>query len=128
MADYIRTHPYDTASGRLRSHPPNCIPVYPLACSHGRVATDVYACVPMMRVRCACVAPSCSSSLLDADHIALFLLMVEEGMMLGANGWSEDYDKPLGKPLGPATNITGSSGGTTGACGYHRPCAHQICR
>ena len=80
-----------------------------------------------MRVRCACVAPSCSSSLLDADHIALFLLMVEEGMMLGANGWSEDYDKPLGKPLGPATNITGSSGNTTGAWRNNRPCAHQIC-
>jgi hypothetical protein len=47
------------------------------------------------------------------NHLALFLLMVEEGMMIGANGWSEDYDKPLGNPLGPATNVTGPSGNTT---------------
>ena len=47
------------------------------------------------------------------NHVALFLLMVEEGMMIGANGWSADYDKPLGNPLGPATNITGPAGNTT---------------
>ena len=47
------------------------------------------------------------------NHIALFMLMVEEGMMIGANGWSEDYDKPLGNPLGPATNVTGPTGSTT---------------
>ena len=48
------------------------------------------------------------------NHLALFLLMLEEGMMMGANGWSEDYDKPLGKPLGPAQNVTGPAGNTTG--------------
>lgn len=48
------------------------------------------------------------------NHIALFLLMVEEGMMIGANGWSDDFSKPLGNPLGPATNITGPAGNTTG--------------
>ena len=65
--------------------------------------------------KCVCAVRACMARLFSflADHIALFLLMVEEGMMIGANGWSEDYDKPLGKPLGPATNITGNSGSTT---------------
>ena len=35
-------------------------------------------------------------------------------MMIGANGWSDDYDRPLGNPLGPATNITGPAGNATG--------------
>ena len=28
--------------------------------------------------------------------------------MLGAEGWSEDYDKPLGNPLGPAKYVAGT--------------------
>jgi len=42
--------------------------------------------------------PSCSE-----DHIGLFLLGVEEGCILGCNGWSEDFERPLGAPLGNAT-------------------------
>lgn len=58
--------------------------------------------------------PDDVSSDCSPNHLALFLLMVEEGMMMGANGWSDDYDRPLGAPLGPATNITGPTGNTTG--------------
>lgn len=28
--------------------------------------------------------------------------------MLGAQGWSDDYDKPLGDPLGPAKFVGGA--------------------
>ena len=28
------------------------------------------------------------------NHHAFFLLLVEPGVFLGANGWHEDYDKP----------------------------------
>ena len=28
--------------------------------------------------------------------------------MLGAEGWSDDYDKPLGDPLGPAKYVGGA--------------------
>ena len=46
------------------------------------------------------------------NHHALFLLLVEEGVFLGANGWHTDYDKPLGAPLGPAYNATDPSNST----------------
>ena len=31
----------------------------------------------------------------SVNHHAMFLLLVEEGVFLGANGWHADYDKPL---------------------------------
>lgn len=31
----------------------------------------------------------------SVNHHAMFLMMVEEGVFLGANGWHADYDKPL---------------------------------
>eukprot|EP00035_Acanthoeca_spectabilis_P001829 m.83066 g.83066 ORF g.83066 m.83066 type:complete len:474 (-) comp11171_c0_seq4:93-1514(-) len=37
------------------------------------------------------------------DCLARFLLAVEEGAFLGADGWDETYGLPLGNPLGPAT-------------------------
>lgn len=36
------------------------------------------------------------------DCLARVLLAIEEGVMLIANGWDESYDRPLGKPVGPA--------------------------
>jgi hypothetical protein len=36
------------------------------------------------------------------DCLARFLLGVEVGVILGADGWDESYSKPLGDPLGPA--------------------------
>ena len=47
---------------------------------------------------CTDTKPSCSS-----DEIVMFLLAVEKGAILGCNGWDEDFGKPLGDPLGPAT-------------------------
>ena len=35
-------------------------------------------------------------------QVAMFLLAVEEGAILGCNGWDEQFSKPLGVPLGPA--------------------------
>ena len=35
--------------------------------------------------------------------VAIFLLVLEERMFLGCNGWSDDFAKPLGNPLGNAT-------------------------
>eukprot|EP01048_Picozoa_sp_COSAG05_P019259 COSAG05_NODE_2969_length_2456_cov_1.963089_1_plen_118_part_10 len=43
----------------------------------------------------------------SVNHHALFLLLVERGVFLGANGWHTDYGKPLGQPLGPPYNATG---------------------
>jgi hypothetical protein len=42
----------------------------------------------------------------DID-IAVFMLVVREGMFLGCNGWSDVFDKPLGEPLGNATVTRG---------------------
>ena len=42
--------------------------------------------------------PHCSQ-----QELATFLIVLEEGMFLGANGWSDDYGKPLGNPLGKAS-------------------------
>ena len=39
------------------------------------------------------------------DCLARFLLGLEQGVILGADGWDESYDKPLGAPLGPAVFI-----------------------
>lgn len=36
------------------------------------------------------------------DCLARFLLAVEEGCILSANGWADEYDYPLGNPTGPA--------------------------
>ena len=36
------------------------------------------------------------------DEIAMFLLGVEKGAILGCNGWDEQFSKPLGDPTGPA--------------------------
>eukprot|EP00038_Savillea_parva_P016780 m.18063 g.18063 ORF g.18063 m.18063 type:complete len:491 (-) comp3561_c0_seq1:59-1531(-) len=42
------------------------------------------------------------------DCLARFLLLVEEGVFLGTNGWDETYELPLGNPLGPAVYTDGS--------------------
>ena len=44
---------------------------------------------------------STKSSCTD-DQIAMFLLAVEKGAILGCNGWDEQFSKPLGDPTGPA--------------------------
>ena len=46
---------------------------------------------------CTSVKSSCTT-----DDIAMFLLGVEKGAFLGCNGWDDQFDKPLGNPLGPA--------------------------
>ena len=48
------------------------------------------------------------------DGIAIFLLLVEEGVFLGANGWDPAFDRPLGEPKGPASNVTGAGGEVVG--------------
>lgn len=48
---------------------------------------------------------NCSNSIdsiCTTDEIALFLLAVEKGAILGCNGWDDQFSKPLGEPLGPA--------------------------
>ena len=44
------------------------------------------------------------------EGIAIFLLIVEEGVFLGTDGWDPAFDKPLGAPLGPALNVTDEGG------------------
>ena len=46
---------------------------------------------------CTNTTSSCSE-----DQIAMFLLGVERGAILGCNGWDEQFSKPLGDPIGPA--------------------------
>jgi len=46
---------------------------------------------------CTSVQSSCSN-----DDIAVFLLALEKGAFLGCNGWDDQFDKPLGDPMGPA--------------------------
>lgn len=48
------------------------------------------------------------------EGLAIFLLVVEEGVFLGANGWSAAFERPLGQPNGPARNITASDGRVVG--------------
>ena len=38
-------------------------------------------------------------------QVVMFLLVLEERMFLGCNGWSDDFAKPLGNPLGNATKF-----------------------
>lgn len=51
---------------------------------------------------CNTTKPTCTT-----DDIALFLLAVEKGAILGCNGWDDQFSKPLGEPLGPATENGG---------------------
>ena len=46
---------------------------------------------------CTNTSSSCSE-----NEIAMFLLGVERGAILGCNGWDKQFSKPLGDPLGPA--------------------------
>ncbi len=46
---------------------------------------------------CTSVKSSCS-----ANEIAMFLLAVEPGAILGCNGWDDQFGKSLGTPNGPA--------------------------
>ena len=39
---------------------------------------------------------------LEVHQLAAFLLAVEQGAILGCDGWDEQFSKPLGDPLGPA--------------------------
>ena len=43
-----------------------------------------------------------TKSICNTDDIALFLLAVEKGAILGCNGWDNQFSKPLGDPLGSA--------------------------
>jgi len=47
--------------------------------------------------------PNDVSSECTDDDVAVFLLSVEEGAFLECNGWDDQFSKPLGNPLGPAT-------------------------
>ena len=44
-----------------------------------------------------------TSSQCSNEEVAMFLLVVEERVFFGCNGWSDDFAKPLGNPLGNAT-------------------------
>ena len=44
-----------------------------------------------------------TSSHCSEKQVAMFMLVVVEGMFLGTNGWSDDFAKPLDNPLGNAT-------------------------
>jgi len=44
------------------------------------------------------------------EGLAIYLLIAERGVILGSNGWSTAFEQPLGEPLGPALNVTNSSG------------------
>lgn len=46
---------------------------------------------------CTSTKSSCTE-----DQIAMFLLGVEKGAILGCNGWDEQFSKHLGDPTGPA--------------------------
>ena len=48
------------------------------------------------------------------NHIALFLLLVEPGVYIGANGWDPVYEKRLGNPVGPLSNMTDGNGNVVG--------------
>ena len=52
--------------------------------------------------------PANHTSECDERFVAMFLLAVEEGAYLGCNGWSEDFARPLGAPLGKALSSAGS--------------------
>ena len=41
-------------------------------------------------------------SLCSQQQLAMFLLAVEQGAILGCDGWDEQFSKALGDPLGPA--------------------------
>ena len=47
---------------------------------------------------CTSTKSSCNE-----NELAMFLLAVEKGAILGCNGWDEQFSKPLGDPLAPAT-------------------------
>lgn len=47
--------------------------------------------------------PSKTTGSCSEDLVAKFLVAVEEGGLLGCNGWQDEYGNPLGKPLGHAT-------------------------
>ena len=44
-----------------------------------------------------------TSSQCSDVEVAMFMLVLEERMFIGCNGWSDDFAKPLGNPLGNAT-------------------------
>lgn len=46
--------------------------------------------------------PSIIQSVCKKNTVAVFLLAVERGAVIGCNGWDEQFEKPLGDPLGPA--------------------------
>ena len=55
--------------------------------------------------------PNDPKSLVSActdNQLARFLLSVEPGCFLGTNGWSPDYERPLGNPLAPAVYTLGT--------------------
>lgn len=49
---------------------------------------------------CTSTKSTCSE-----NEIAMFLLVVEEGAILGCNGWDEQFSNPLGQPTGFAEEI-----------------------
>jgi hypothetical protein len=44
------------------------------------------------------------------EGLAIYLLIAETGVILGSNGWDDAFERPLGQPLGPPTNVTDSTG------------------
>jgi|EP00037_Helgoeca_nana_P021625 hypothetical protein len=40
-------------------------------------------------------------------EVAAMLLALREGVFIACNGWSDDFGRPLGRPLGPATTKDG---------------------
>eukprot|EP00040_Diaphanoeca_grandis_P009453 m.48910 g.48910 ORF g.48910 m.48910 type:complete len:414 (-) comp20888_c0_seq1:86-1327(-) len=51
--------------------------------------------------------PPATVSMCSDFEIATFLLALEEGMFIGCNGWSDDFEKRLGNPTGPAVTTNG---------------------
>ena len=48
------------------------------------------------------------------EGIAIFLLVAETGVLLGSNGWSPVFERPLGQPTGPPVNVTNDRGEVVG--------------
>lgn len=70
-----------------------------------QLATTKYAWVYGARDQQPDHDPANTTSACPPRMVALFLLAVEEGAFLGCQGWTEDFARPLGKPLSAATTV-----------------------
>lgn len=76
-----------------------------IASVNKQLATTRYAWVYGARDQQPDHDPTNTTSQCPPRMVALFLLAVEEGAFLGCQGWSEDFARPLGKPLSAAITM-----------------------